>query len=43
MKAGAVSDDQPDDAQSSPAILPYTSNRYDGWGVRPLDEHDPDL
>lgn len=30
-------------AQPSPAILPYTSNRCDGWGVRPLDKNDPDL
>ncbi len=43
MRAGAVSDDRPDDAQSSPAILPFTSSRYDGWVIRPLDKHVPDL
>ena len=43
MSAHQAGDNQPDDAQSSPAILPYTSSRYDGWGIRPLDKHDPDL
>lgn len=43
MKAGAVSGDRPNDTQPSPAIFPYTSSRYDGWGIRPLDKHDPDL
>ena len=38
-----VSDNRPDATQPTPATLPYTSSRYDGWGVRPLDEHDPDL
>ena len=34
---------RPDVTQPPPATLPYTSSRYDGWGVRPLDKHDPDL